>query len=664
MSVKILIVENNKSIAHDLQGRLSNYGYGVAGICASSQEALQSISALAPDMIIMNVRLQRGTDGIKTGELVHTKHHVPVIYMTESAGQTTLRRTKNTAPFGYIFIPFTDRQIITTLEIAILRNQFEKEIQESQKWLTGVLNGIADGVVAINDQGHIRYINQVALDLIGCQQKDAIGREIHAVLRLTDERTSAQIDLWGNNDSMDGAEDRPAFDAILTTLTGHEIPIEAKVTMIAQNNSSSRDMVIAFRNIEKQRETLSEIKRQAERAQTLVKSAEQLNSNLELSNVLGTICQLTNNAIKASGTAVFLLDRKKDIYYDVSTITEMDQLQKYKENQYTIPAEIVNSFLSFRNPVVVLEDVQGLKELPYLLLFQSENIHHIVIAGIFRNQELMGILASIFIHTPTSLQSDDLEILKGLADQAAVSITNANLFKQVRLGREHQRKLAKSIVDVQEEERRHIARELHDHLGQLLTGLQFMLESAKRQEGSAQKTSLEEIQMTVGDIIGQVREMSLNLRPGMLDDMGLLPTVQWHLERFTKQTGIQVDFQESAVAGRFPAEVETAAYRIIQEALTNVARHAQVNQVFVGLITQGEALWIEILDKGKGFDLTGSTTKPTSGLGGMQERAGLVGGYVVIESFINQGTQIVAALPLTSKPLERRKIDRNYFSGR
>jgi signal transduction histidine kinase len=150
----------------------------------------------------------------------------------------------------------------------------------------------------------------------------------------------------------------------------------------------------------------------------------------------------------------------------------------------------------------------------------------------------------------------------------------------------------------------------------------------------------------------------------MLDDMGLLPTLQWHIERFSTQTGIQVDFHNDVVEGRFPAEVEIAAYRIIQEALTNVARHAQVKQVFVGLLTQDNTLWIEVLDKGIGFDATNSSAKPTSGLGGLQERASLVGGYVVIESFLNQGTQIVASLPLTGSPLERRKIDRNHPSGR
>ena len=207
--------------------------------------------------------------------------------------------------------------------------------------------------------------------------------------------------------------------------------------------------------------------------------------------------------------------------------------------------------------------------------------------------------------------------------------------------------------------------ELHDHLGQILTGLQFMLENTKKQSGDKQRASIEEIQKTIGEVIGQVREMSLNLRPGMLDDMGLLPTLRWHVERFESQTGIYVNFKSYKFEGRFPPEVETAAYRIIQEALTNAARHAQVKEVFVGLVIQDETLWIEILDQGVGFDPSIGMDKPTSGLSGMRERASLVGGYMVIESFINQGTQIVAVLPLTNKPLERRKFDRNYRrSGR
>lgn len=664
MAVKILLIENHDSIAQDLQKRLQHFGYEVIGICTSQDDLIQTIKNLAPEMIIMNTHLQKANDGIKTGELIQTEHDIPVIYMTDSFGQTTLRRAKGTGPFGYIFIPFTDRQIITTIEIAALRNQFEKEIQDGQKWLTGILNSIADGVVAINEDGQIRYINPVAQHLTGRDQNDSIGKPVEEVIKLIDEATDQPIDLWTKWQTAYETGHAPAFEALLRTETGQDIAIEVNVTMIAGSHSSANGMVVAFRDIRKQRESLFEIQRQAERAQTLVKSAEQLNSDLDLNNVLDTICKLTNQAIRASGTAVFLLDSKKNVYFNVSAISDLEQLQVYNQDQFTIPAELVDAILAPTNQVVVVEDVQSMGDIPYLQMLQQENIHRLVMTGIFRTQDVMGFLASIFISAPSMIQDADLELLKGLADQAAISITNANLFRQVRLGREQQRKLSKSIVDVQEEERRHIARELHDHLGQILTGLQFMLNNAKKQDGSAQQATLEEIQETVGNAIGQVREMSLNLRPGMLDDMGLLPTIHWHIERFHAQTGIRVNFHNENLIERLPPAVETAAYRIIQEALTNVARHAQVNEVFVGLVVQEQALWLEILDQGKGFDLSAITNRPTTGLGGIRERASLIGGYAVIESFINQGTQVVVALPLTGKPLERRKIDRSHTIGR
>ncbi|MBK9927120.1 MAG: response regulator [Anaerolineales bacterium] len=530
MPVRILIIENNKAVAQDLASRLGRFGYEVAGICTSGSKAMQTIKELEPDLIVMNTRLQKGMDGIQTGKLVRAKHNIPIVYMAQVAGQSTIQQSKSAGPFGYLFLPFSDKQIFTTLEIALLRNRYEKEIQ-----------------------------------------------------------------------------------------------------------------------------------RQAERAQMLVLSAEQFNSNLDFKTVLNTICVLTHRTLKASATGMFLLNAQKDTYSQVEFISKVVSLQKYKELHFELPISFVNSFLSTKKQILVVEDIKRVKrDLPYAQMIRDENIQSVVIVGVFHQKVLLGVLVSSFIKPPKSLQNADLDLLRGLADQAAIAITNANLFKQVQIGREYQRKLAKSIVNVQEEERRHIARELHDHLGQVLTGLQFMLENTKNQTGDKQRTGIEEIQKAIGEVIGQVREMSLNLRPSMLDDMGLLPTLQWHVERFELQTGIHVNFKGYNHEGRFPQEIETAAYRIVQEALTNVARYAKVKEVFVGLLVQEETLWIEILDQGAGFHQSVDTNKPTSGLSGMRERASLVGGYIIIESFINQGTQIVAALPLTNKPLERRKIERNH----
>jgi signal transduction histidine kinase len=189
------------------------------------------------------------------------------------------------------------------------------------------------------------------------------------------------------------------------------------------------------------------------------------------------------------------------------------------------------------------------------------------------------------------------------------------------------------------------------------------LEGAKGEAKQDGVSSLDEIQKYVADIMEQTREMSLRLRPSMLDDLGLLPTLQWHFDRYSRQTGIRIDFRNDAAGLRFPAEIETAAYRIVQEALTNVARYADVKEVFVGLATQAETLWLEIMDRGKGFDTATLSDRPTSGLGGMRERAVLVGGYLTVASFPGQGTQIIAALPLNGQVIERRKYDRQRVAG-
>jgi PAS domain S-box-containing protein len=501
------------------------------------------------------------------------------------------------------------------------------------------------------------------MELTGWDQKDAIGKSLYEVFLLVDEASRELVDISGilvkklQVDSMKGLE------GLLLARNGPPVPVEANTTSIQDGKGKVYGMVLIFRDVTQQREAIQEIRRQANRAKVLMQVASQLNAQLDLEKVLNTVCEITNRTLKATGTAVFLHDSRKDVFRDRAAISANETLKSYAGTRFEIPTDVFQALLSRADPVVVIPDVQAYPELPYFELYKELNIRTLVVAALFRGEYLMGALISVFIQNQKILPVDDITLLKGLADQASNAIENVELFEQVRAGREHQRELAKSLVDIQEAERRHIARELHDHVGQLLTGLQFMLENAKNQASGTQRGDLEEIQKSVSDIIGQVRDMSLNLRPSMLDDMGLVPTLQWHLDRYTNQTGIQVIFEYDEFSQRFPTEIESAAYRIVQEALTNVARHAQIKEVFVGLVVQERTLWVEVLDKGKGFDASTDFNKPTSGLGGMQERANLVGGYLTIRTFINQGTQILATLPLNGKPLERRKHDRNRSAG-
>jgi signal transduction histidine kinase len=143
----------------------------------------------------------------------------------------------------------------------------------------------------------------------------------------------------------------------------------------------------------------------------------------------------------------------------------------------------------------------------------------------------------------------------------------------------------------------------------------------------------------------------------MLEDMGLQRTLLWHFEQYSAQTGIQVHFSQSGIEKRFPSEIEITAYRIIQEALTNVARYAKVENVDVAVNADDEILHIQVRDQGCGFDPQKTIQRTTFGLTSMKERAFLMGGQLSIKTAPGTGTDLIAVIPI-SRTLERRRYDR------
>jgi PAS domain S-box-containing protein len=219
--------------------------------------------------------------------------------------------------------------------------------------------------------------------------------------------------------------------------------------------------------------------------------------------------------------------------------------------------------------------------------------------------------------------------------------------------------LSRRLMEVQETERRNIARELHDEIGQVLTGLKLTLELGTRLPPEEVGSSLNQARVLVNELMARARKMSLDLRPAMLDDLGLLPALLWHIEHYTAQTHVRVDFKHSGLEGtRFAPEVETASYRIVQEALTNVARHANVPEAAVRIWTHQQTLSIEVEDSGRGFDPESVlAASDTSGFAGMRERAMLLGGQLTAQSRVGCGTRLIAELNIAeSKSLGVQEV--------
>jgi signal transduction histidine kinase len=254
----------------------------------------------------------------------------------------------------------------------------------------------------------------------------------------------------------------------------------------------------------------------------------------------------------------------------------------------------------------------------------------------------------LYSSQPGFFSTTRMQTLQAFANLSGMALRNSDLFEQVRTGQQRMESLSRRLVEVQEEERKYIAMELHDEIGQILTGLRLLLNinipglDAKVQDRLQQSKDL------VNELIVRVRQMSLELRPGLLDDLGLLPALLWHFEGYTRTTGIQVLFQHMDLEGkRFSFNIETTAYRVIQEALTNAARYANVKEIIVWAGVVENNLMIHVIDEGSGFDIQQlSSNGKSRGLLGMRERVKFVGGTVTIRSSSGEGTQLTIQIPL------------------
>ena len=218
---------------------------------------------------------------------------------------------------------------------------------------------------------------------------------------------------------------------------------------------------------------------------------------------------------------------------------------------------------------------------------------------------------------------------------------------------EESRTYSRRVMEAQESERRRISRELHDQVGQILTAVKMNL-YALYQECSAPAilSSLEENMKVIDEAVDQVRHLSVDLRPPLLDDFGLVIALRWYLDRQAKHGGVPAEFVSRSFDEdrRFSSELETACFRVVQEAVTNVVRHARATHISVLLETIGLELVLLVTDNGSGFDVNALRNSPartaTLGLLGMKERVQAVGGTITIESVPELGTEVCARFPI------------------
>ena len=277
-----------------------------------------------------------------------------------------------------------------------------------------------------------------------------------------------------------------------------------------------------------------------------------------------------------------------------------------------------------------------------------------------------GVVA-LFSHDPDAFYKEQIPFYEALGSQISVAIHNAQLFDQVQAGRKQMQTLSQQLIQTQETERRHIARELHDQIGQALTTIMINLQMAKRkcQDDIALTPLLEDSLSLASQTLQQARTLALDLHPSLLDDFGLTAALRWYVDQQGERSGLQVKFQAEEYDARLPEGVEITCYRIAQEAITNILRHSGASHIELELhFHEGQELELIVRDDGAGFDTDTDDMihKKSLGLLGMEERAILAGGQLQLLSAPGKGTEVRVLFPLSlRKPhVERRRKQRRF----
>lgn len=272
-----------------------------------------------------------------------------------------------------------------------------------------------------------------------------------------------------------------------------------------------------------------------------------------------------------------------------------------------------------------------------------------------RKDTTLGIVGIVW-DPPRALDPARRDLLTSLVGLVGVAVENADLLERLQKKEKSLQGLLRKTLTAQEEERRRISRELHDETSQVLSALMMNIDlletqlEAQTPSGERSRTRVEAVKALAEEAARNLDKMMLELRPALLDELGLIPALRWYLAQVADLWGADIEF-EGGRMGRLPDHVEVVAFRIVQEAVANCVRHAEATKVRVRVVVEHETLVVSVADDGVGFDVASVSVKARSGeavgMTGMRERAELAGGSLLVESAPGRGTTVTAAVPLS-----------------
>lgn len=663
---RILIVEDDQLVARALALRLAALGYVIAGPVASGEEAVAAAASERPDLVLMDIVLPGAVDGIDAARVIGDQHHLPLLYLTAYSDDERFARARSTAPHAYLIKPYNDRELQLAIELALQRHQHEallrleverqeRRIDELATTLAALVEGSTDGIFAKDREGRYLLCNRAGESLLGRPLAEIIGHrddqllapEVAARVRAADQRLMAAA----ATETLE--EERLGADGVRRTYltTKGCLRIAGQISGIF---AIARD--ISARKADERR---------LRRLSGFFNAVAQINQAIIHADaaeaLLVTACDIVVRHGEVGGAWIGLLDA--DGWIEV--VADSGVASEYLSGlRISIDAERAEghgpngSAMRDGRPAICNDFLNDPRTRPWQERARASAIRASAAFPLRRGGAVVGVF-SLYADQVGFFDEELVTLIGELASDISFALDKLNddalrrrAEADLRFALERLHEVSARLIGVQEDERRRLARDLHDDIGQNLTMIKIVLLGMRRLPDYGEHECIREAADIVDRTLQRVRALSVELRPPQLDDLGLLSALRAHLDGTCRLAGLRASFLAAEDLPPLPESLAIACFRIVQEALNNVVRHARASAVVLELQLADGALLLVLRDDGCGFDaaraFAGAARGKGLGLLSMQERAALAGGRLEVRSTA-AGSELRATLPLSGE---------------
>jgi PAS domain S-box-containing protein len=522
------------------------------------------------------------------------------------------------------------------------RRELARKFAESQEKYQNIVESSLDGIVVVQE-GKLVFVNASSAKIFGYDSPDEMREMSFADTIAPSNRF---LVLEGYEGKSIGEDVLRNFEMKGLTKQGRVVDMEVNAKLVSWNGELA--VQASFRDITERKALEREQALWLWEQETMSAIDRQLVSSVDLQAVLDAISYHAKALTRADWAGVMMVDLDANQARWRAIIGNKTPMPLEAVDLSKTLADIVRS----KEHVILKETAEppnvSVKEFPP---FESEGVLSAIRYPLFVEQEIKGQLV-VGYRRDHIFAAREIRLLYSLAEKSSIALANAHLYDSL-LSRERDLELLSGArVKAQEEERRRIAREIHDSLGQMLTAIKFnveILEDATNLQADEDRRRITEIKSLLDNAMAEAREISYNLMPSVLVDFGLVPAIQFLGEQFSKKSHLKVHVHVSGVESRLDPSIEVGLYRIAQEALTNITKHADATTVNIQLLGDSKSIRLIVEDDGKGFMINRLEPRKDQrhgmGLVSMKERAASFNGLFMLDSRPGKGTEIIVEIP-------------------